>query len=205
MAIGDLVAYVAITSVNHGTDLFITSTPSRYICDHLASDSSNYYKQAVNSLRLIDVYMRRWTMATLVQIMASRLVGAQPLSKPMLEYCELNPHENVSVKCSKFIHFHLRKCTVDNFVCEMAAIVSRPQCVKPMNMHTVRILSCFVMVMIFHTHIRRCTLSFMSTLSLHTSHSDGLTYSQGCFTGVGMVITLCCYAMRSTRPLDGSQ
>ena len=35
---------------------------------------------------------------SLVQIMACRLVGAKPLSKPMLEYCWFDPWEQTSVK-----------------------------------------------------------------------------------------------------------
>ena len=42
---------------------------------------------AFNSLRPSDAYMRQSTMPSLVQIMACRLVGAKPLSEPMLEYC----------------------------------------------------------------------------------------------------------------------
>ena len=33
-------------------------------------------------------YMRRWTGSALFQIMACRLVGAKPLSEPMVEYCK---------------------------------------------------------------------------------------------------------------------
>ena len=40
----------------------------------------------VNSLRPSDAYMRRWTVSSLVQIMACRLFSAKPLSEPMLEY-----------------------------------------------------------------------------------------------------------------------
>ena len=36
-------------------------------------------------------YMRHWTESALVQIMACRLFGAKPLSKPMLGYCQLDP------------------------------------------------------------------------------------------------------------------
>ena len=32
-------------------------------------------------------FMRQWIESALVQIMACRLVGAKPLSEPMLEYC----------------------------------------------------------------------------------------------------------------------
>ena len=43
--------------------------------------------------------------------MACRLAGAKPLSEPMLEYCQLGPYKQNSVKfLSKFRHFHSRKC-----------------------------------------------------------------------------------------------
>ena len=43
--------------------------------------------------------------------MACRLVGAKPLSEPMVEYCQLGPKEQTSVKSeAKFTHFHSRKC-----------------------------------------------------------------------------------------------
>ena len=42
-------------------------------------------------------YMRQWIGSALVQIMACRLFGAKPLSKPMLGYCQLDPQEQISV------------------------------------------------------------------------------------------------------------
>ena len=55
-------------------------------------------------------YMRRWTGSVLVQIMDCRLVGAKPLSEPMLEYCQLGPCEQTSVKFElKYKFFHPRK------------------------------------------------------------------------------------------------
>ena len=36
-------------------------------------------------------YMRQWIGPALVQIMPCRLFGAKPLSKPMLDYCQLDP------------------------------------------------------------------------------------------------------------------
>ena len=38
-------------------------------------------------------YMGQWTGSALVQIMACRLIGAKPLSEPMLIYCQLG-HRN---------------------------------------------------------------------------------------------------------------
>ena len=52
----------------------------------------------VNSSPPSAAYMRRSTGTTLVQIMACRLVGAEPLSEPMLEYCQLDLYEQTSVK-----------------------------------------------------------------------------------------------------------
>ena len=47
--------------------------------------------------------------------MACRLDGAKPLSEPMLEYCA-----NIFIQENVF----------EGVVCEMAAILSRPQCVN---------------------------------------------------------------------------
>ena len=55
--------------------------------------------------------MRLWTGSALVQIMACRLFGAKPLSKPMLRYCQLDTKEQSSVKFqSKCQVFHSWKC-----------------------------------------------------------------------------------------------
>ena len=52
-----------------------------------------------------------WIYSALLQIMACPLFGTEPLSGPMLGYCQLDPQEQISVKFqSKFIHFHSRKC-----------------------------------------------------------------------------------------------
>ena len=44
-----------------------------------------------NSFSHSAAYMRHWTGSVLVQIMACRLFGAKPLSKPMLGCCQLDP------------------------------------------------------------------------------------------------------------------
>ena len=46
--------------------------------------------QCVNSSPPSAAYMRQWIRTALVQIMACRLFGAKPLSKPMLVYCHVN-------------------------------------------------------------------------------------------------------------------
>ena len=56
-------------------------------------------------------YMHQWNGSALVQIMARRLFGAKPLSKPMLGHCQLDGLEQNSVKFeSEFYHLHSRKC-----------------------------------------------------------------------------------------------
>ena len=50
-------------------------------------------------------------ISSLVQILACRLIHAKPLSEPMLDYCPLDPKEQISLKLElKFLHFHSRKC-----------------------------------------------------------------------------------------------
>ena len=51
----------------------------------------------------IAAYMRQGTGSALVQVMACRLFGAEPLTEPMLVYCQLDSSEQISVKFeSKF-------------------------------------------------------------------------------------------------------
>ena len=74
-----------------------------WIWTHLAICIAQYF---VNSLRPSDAYMRQQPRTSLVQIMVCHLFGAKPLSKPMLEYCQLNPWEQTSVKiyhCNFFV------------------------------------------------------------------------------------------------------
>ena len=48
----------------------------------------------INSSPSCATYMRQWIGLALVEIMACRLFGAKPLSKPMLGYCQLHPHSS---------------------------------------------------------------------------------------------------------------
>ena len=43
-------------------------------------------------------YMRRWTGSALVQVMAYRLFGAEPLPEPMLVFCQSDPWKQISLK-----------------------------------------------------------------------------------------------------------
>ena len=85
----------------------------------------------VNSSSTNASYMRQWIGPAFVQIMACRLFGAKPLSKPMLGYCLLDIQEQTSVtfksKDNRFIHEN----TSEYIVCEMA-ILSRGRWVNNM-------------------------------------------------------------------------
>ena len=80
--------------------------------------------------------MRHQPRPSLVQIVACRLFGAEPLSERMLYYCQLDPQEQISVKLfSKFKYFHSRKfiwkCRLEN-----VGHFSRPQCVKDRDLQS---------------------------------------------------------------------
>ena len=74
--------------------------------------------------------MRQWIRSVLVQIMACRLFGAKPLSKPMLGYCQLDPQEQSSVKLYANTKHFIHENASETIVCEMAAILSRGRWVK---------------------------------------------------------------------------
>ena len=62
--------------------------------------------------------------------MACRLIGAKPLSEPMLDYCQLDPHEHISVKIwSKYNNFHWPKCTWNCRLRNGVHLVSASMCV----------------------------------------------------------------------------
>ena len=52
----------------------------------------------INSSPPSAAYMRQWIKSALVDIIAYRLFGTKPLSKPLLGYCQLDPWEQTSVK-----------------------------------------------------------------------------------------------------------
>ena len=77
-----------------------------YVC------TTCFVKLCLNLLKPSDAYMRQYSIPTLLQIMACRLFGAKPLSKPMLPYCQLDSKEHIAVKCYlKFKRFQSMKCT----------------------------------------------------------------------------------------------
>ena len=55
-------------------------------------------------------YMRQWTGSALVQVMACRIFGAKPLSKPMLGYCKTGTLRNkLQWNCNQIHNFSFTK------------------------------------------------------------------------------------------------
>ena len=79
----------------------------------------------INSSPPSATYMRQWTGSALVQIMACCLIGAKPLSKPMLGYCQLDPYEQTSVKSNQNTKLFIHENAFENIVCRMTTILSR--------------------------------------------------------------------------------
>ena len=58
------------------------------------------------------MHIHQYNIPTLLRTMACCLFSTKPLSEPVLQYCQLDPKENISVKFySKFKSFYSRKCT----------------------------------------------------------------------------------------------
>ena len=61
------------------------------------------------------------------------LIGAKPLSEPMLGYCQLDAKEQTAVKFKKNAKLFIHKNASQNIICEMAAILSRARWVKQLK------------------------------------------------------------------------
>ena len=73
--------------------------------------SMGSWRPSLNSSSTSAAYMRQWIGSTLVQIMGYRLDGAKPFSEAMLNYCQLDPGEHISMKFYlKLKYFHSGKC-----------------------------------------------------------------------------------------------
>ena len=62
--------------------------------------------------------------------MVCRLVGAKPLPEPMLENCYLDPRNRLQWNVNRNLYIFIQENPFENVVWKMAAILSRPQCVK---------------------------------------------------------------------------
>ena len=56
------------------------------------------YNSGVSTYPPSAAYMRQWTRSTMVQVMAWCLFSAKPLPESVLDYCQLDPSEQISVE-----------------------------------------------------------------------------------------------------------
>ena len=61
--------------------------------------------------------------------MACRRSGDKPLSEPMLEIVNWNPGKKLQWNFNRNWNIFIQEKALENVVCEMASILSRPQCV----------------------------------------------------------------------------
>ena len=65
----------------------------------------------INSSPPSAACMHQRTRLELVKVMACRLFGAKPLPEPMLDYCQPDSYEQISVNFkSELYHFHSKNC-----------------------------------------------------------------------------------------------
>ena len=83
--------------------------------------------------------MRQWIWLALVQIMACRLFGAMPISKPMLDYCQLALRNKFQWHLNQNTKLFIHENAFEYILCEMAAILSREWWVNNMA-HNLTIL-----------------------------------------------------------------
>ena len=62
--------------------------------------------------------------------MACRLVGAKPLSEPMLDIVDWTLRNKLQWKIDRNSNIFIHEKAFESVVWEMASILSRPQCVK---------------------------------------------------------------------------
>ena len=91
----------------------------------------------------------RWA---LVQIMACRLFGTKPLSKPILGYCQLDPWEHQITKL--FIPGNVS----ENIICEMAAILSRGRWVNVTSLLWLHCVSGVCSTLLHESSLNNCVL-----------------------------------------------
>ena len=68
--------------------------------------------------------MGQWTMSVLFKVMACHLFGAETLPEPVLTYCQWDPRNKLQWNLNQYTKKFIHENTVDNVVCEMAAILS---------------------------------------------------------------------------------
>ena len=88
-----------------------------------------FYSHYADSLWPGDAKWRWTSWSTLLQVMACCLLGAKPLPETMLNHCQLEPEEHISIECDLNLKVLIQENAFEN-VCKMLAILFRPQCIN---------------------------------------------------------------------------
>ena len=81
-----------------GVGLFVTKPTCLLILWFYKIKNNFMLSSSFNSTSPTAACLRQWMGSALVEIMACRLLGAKPLSEPMLSYCQLDPKVHISVR-----------------------------------------------------------------------------------------------------------
>ena len=109
----------------------LTASGTRWIFETLPAHLILGIKENFNSSPPSAAYMRQWIVSVLAQILACRLFGAKPLSKPTLGYCQLvSLGTKILWKFDENTKLFIHENISENVVCEMAAILARGWWVK---------------------------------------------------------------------------
>ena len=87
----------------------------------------------INSYLPSAAYMHQRTGSVLVPVMAWCLFSTKPLPVPMLTSCWLDLKNKLQWNSNQNTQFFIHENAFENVVCEMAAILSEPQCVESHN------------------------------------------------------------------------
>ena len=93
--------------------------------------SYNHSSQLTHWSRVTHICVRK--LIIIVSVMACRLIGAKPLYEPMLDCCQLNLANIFQWKFNQNTAIFIEENARENVVCEIASILSRPQCVKTLS------------------------------------------------------------------------
>ena len=94
-----------------------------------------------NSLKPSDTYICISITMSLVQIMACCLFSNKPLSEPMLNHCQLDSVDYVSMKFYLKFKSFLHENAFEIGICKMAALFRQPPCDNAISYNEVGIMT----------------------------------------------------------------
>ena len=125
------------TNGGYFTDAYVRHSASMsevYKCKYSRDDRDHTHTYWTHWIRMTHICVST-KISTLFQITAGRLFRTEPVSEPMLPLCQLDSTEHISVFFYSKFKLPIHKSWHENAVCNMATILSRPQCVDRWVLH----------------------------------------------------------------------